>query len=155
MFASTHPQDFPPAILSRLQRFDVRRLTVPEIEGKLQKILAAESVEAEPAAVHLVARLAAGGMRDAESMLDQLLAASGGHVTEANVRDSSGWPTPTRSRRSWPPWPTATPRRGSPSSTTSRIGAGTSASSSTRPWTSSGPSSPPRSRPKMPPPPHA
>ncbi|MFL5775856.1 MAG: DNA polymerase III subunit gamma/tau, partial [Chloroflexota bacterium] len=54
MFASTHPQDFPPAIISRLQRFDVRRLTVAEIEGKLQKILAAESVAAEPAAVQLV-----------------------------------------------------------------------------------------------------
>ncbi|HET9519857.1 MAG TPA: DNA polymerase III subunit gamma/tau, partial [Candidatus Limnocylindrales bacterium] len=39
MFASTHPQDFPPAILSRLQRFDVRRLTVPEITGKLNRIL--------------------------------------------------------------------------------------------------------------------
>ncbi|MEA2518876.1 MAG: polymerase subunit gamma/tau, partial [Chloroflexota bacterium] len=70
MFASTHPQDFPPAILSRLQRFDVRRLTVPEIEGKLNRILAAESVAAEPDAIHLIARLAAGGMRDAESMLD-------------------------------------------------------------------------------------
>jgi DNA polymerase-3 subunit gamma/tau len=90
MFASTHPQDFPPAILSRLQRFDVRRLTVPEIEGKLQKILAAESVEAEPAAVHLVARLAAGGMRDAESMLDQLLASTGGTITESGVRDLLG-----------------------------------------------------------------
>ena len=45
MFASTHPQDFPPAILSRLQRYDVRRLTVEEIEGKLARILAAESVD--------------------------------------------------------------------------------------------------------------
>jgi DNA polymerase III subunit gamma/tau len=90
MFASTHPQDFPPAIVSRLQRFDVRRLTVPEIEGKLQRILAAESVAAEPAAVHLVARLAAGGMRDAESMLDQLLSAAGGQITEAGVRDLLG-----------------------------------------------------------------
>jgi DNA polymerase-3 subunit gamma/tau len=90
MFASTHPQDFPPAIVSRLQRFDVRRLTVPEIEGKLNRILAAESVEAEPEAVHLVARLAAGGMRDAESMLDQLLAAAGGRITEAGVRDLLG-----------------------------------------------------------------
>ncbi|HET9345215.1 MAG TPA: DNA polymerase III subunit gamma/tau [Candidatus Limnocylindrales bacterium] len=90
MFASTHPQDFPPAIVSRLQRFDVRRLTVPEIEGKLQRILAAEGVDAEPAAVHLVARLAAGGMRDAESMLDQLLSASGGQITEAGVRDLLG-----------------------------------------------------------------
>jgi DNA polymerase III subunit gamma/tau len=90
MFASTHPQDFPPAIVSRLQRFDVRRLTVPEIEGKLNRILAAEAVEAEPEAVHLVARLAAGGMRDAESMLDQLLSAAGGRITEAGVRDLLG-----------------------------------------------------------------
>ncbi|HTG41131.1 MAG TPA: hypothetical protein VK697_05890, partial [Methylomirabilota bacterium] len=90
MFASTHPQDFPPAILSRLQRFDVRRLTVPEIEGKLTRILEAESVEAEPAAVHLIARLAAGGMRDAESMLDQLLGAAGGHIDERQVRDLLG-----------------------------------------------------------------
>jgi DNA polymerase-3 subunit gamma/tau len=90
MFASTHPQDFPPAILSRLQRYDVRRLTVPEIEGKLGRILEAESIEAEPAAVHLIARLAAGGMRDAESMLDQLLASAGGRIDEARVRDLLG-----------------------------------------------------------------
>jgi DNA polymerase-3 subunit gamma/tau len=90
MFASTDPQGFPPAILSRLQRFDVRRLTVPEIEGKLSRILEAESVEAEPAAVHLIARLAAGGMRDAESMLDQLLGAAGGRIDEQRVRDLLG-----------------------------------------------------------------
>ena len=90
MFASTHPQDFPPAILSRLQRYDVRRLTIPEIEGKLDRILAGESIEAEPAAVHLIARLAAGGMRDAESMLDQLLGTAGGRIDEAAVRDLLG-----------------------------------------------------------------
>ncbi len=92
MFASTHPQDFPPAILSRLQRYDVRRLTVEEIEGKLARILAAESVTAEPAALRLIARLAAGGMRDAESILDQLLASAvgGGTIDEAMVRDLLG-----------------------------------------------------------------
>jgi DNA polymerase III subunit gamma/tau len=90
MFASTHPQDFPPAILSRLQRYDVRRLTVAEVEAKLTRILEAESVEAEPAAVHLIARLAAGGMRDAESMLDQLLGAAGGRIDERQVRDLLG-----------------------------------------------------------------
>jgi DNA polymerase-3 subunit gamma/tau len=92
MFASTHPQDFPPAILSRLQRYDVRRLTVEEIEGKLARILAAESVTAEPAALRLIARLAAGGMRDAESILDQLLgsALGGGTIDEATVRDLLG-----------------------------------------------------------------
>jgi DNA polymerase III subunit gamma/tau len=90
MFASTHPQDFPPAILSRLQRYDVRRLTIPEIEGKLARILEGESIEAEPAAVHLIARLAAGGMRDAESMLDQLLGSAAGRIDEAGVRDLLG-----------------------------------------------------------------
>ena len=100
MFASTHPQDFPPAILSRLQRFDVRRLTVPEIEGKLERILAAEAVEAEPDAIHLVARLAAGGMRDAESMLDQLLAV-GRRTGSTRPASATCWASPTP-RRSTP-----------------------------------------------------
>ncbi len=90
MFASTHPQEFPPAILSRLQRYDVRRLTVAEIEGKLSRILDADGRSAEPGAIHLIARLAAGGMRDAESMLDQLLASGGDRLDEARVRDLLG-----------------------------------------------------------------
>ena len=90
MFASTEPSGFPPAILSRLQRYDVRRLTVPEIEGKLTRILAADGREADPAAVHLIARLAAGGMRDAESMLDQLLSAAPERIDESTVRDLLG-----------------------------------------------------------------
>jgi DNA polymerase-3 subunit gamma/tau len=90
MFASTEPSGFPPAILSRLQRFDVRRLTIPEIEGKLTRILEADGRQADPAAVHLIARLAAGGMRDAESMLDQLLSAAPDRIDEATVRDLLG-----------------------------------------------------------------
>ena len=90
MFASTHPQDFPPAILSRLQRFDVRRLTPDEIEGKLRRILEADGRTAEPSAVRLIARLAAGGMRDAESMLDQLLSSAEGTLDENRVRDLLG-----------------------------------------------------------------
>jgi len=90
MFASTHPQDFPPAILSRLQRFDVRRLTTAEIEGKLTRILEADGRAATAAALHLIARLAAGGMRDAESMLDQLLATASDTIDERQVRDLLG-----------------------------------------------------------------
>jgi DNA polymerase-3 subunit gamma/tau len=90
MFASTEPSGFPPAILSRLQRYDVRRLTVPEIEGKLGRILEADGRSIEPAALTLIARLAAGGMRDAESILDQLLSMSDDTVTEAQVRDLLG-----------------------------------------------------------------
>jgi DNA polymerase-3 subunit gamma/tau len=90
MFASTHPQDFPPAILSRVQRFDVRRLTVAEITGKLERILAADGRDVEPEAVRLVARLAAGGMRDAESILDQLLSSTAGRIDAGAVRDLLG-----------------------------------------------------------------
>src|SRR5439155_480450 len=90
MFASTHPQEFPPAIMSRLQRFDVRRLTTDEIEGKLRRILDADGRKATPEAVHLIARLAAGGMRDAESMLDQLLSSSTDELDEGRVRDLLG-----------------------------------------------------------------
>jgi DNA polymerase-3 subunit gamma/tau len=90
MFASTHPQEFPPAILSRLQRFDVRRLTVPEISGKLVRILAADGREADPEAIELVARLAAGGMRDAESILDQLLASTSERIEADAVRELLG-----------------------------------------------------------------
>ena len=90
MFASTHPEEFPPAILSRLQRFDVRRLTTTEIEGKLSRILDADGRTATPEALHLIARLAAGGMRDAESMLDQLMASAAETLDEARVRDLLG-----------------------------------------------------------------
>mgnify|MGYP002336252714 CR=1 FL=1 len=90
MFASTEPSGFPPAILSRLQRYDVRRLTIPEIEGKLARILEAEGRHATPDAIRLVARLAAGGMRDAESILDQLIATAPDEIDEPLVRDLLG-----------------------------------------------------------------
>jgi DNA polymerase III subunit gamma/tau len=90
MFASTEPTKFPPAILSRLQRYDVRRLTIPEIEGKLTRILEADERSIEPAALTLIARLAAGGMRDAESILDQVLSTTTDVIAEAAVRDLLG-----------------------------------------------------------------
>jgi DNA polymerase-3 subunit gamma/tau len=90
MFASTEPSQFPPAILSRLQRYDVRRLTIAEIEGKLTRILEADGRSIEPAALTLIARLAAGGMRDAESILDQLLSTTTDEISEAVVRDLLG-----------------------------------------------------------------
>ena len=90
MFASTHPQEFPPAILSRLQRFDVRRLTVPEISSKLERILSGDGREADPEAIDLVAHLAAGGMRDAESILDQLLSSTDGPIEASAVRELLG-----------------------------------------------------------------
>ena len=125
MFASTHPQDFPPAILSRLQRFDVRRLTTDEIEGKLARILEGDGREADPGAIRLIARLAAGGMRDAESMLDQLLASAGDGCPRRRFAICSASPARTPSMRSLPPWSRATWRRASPCSRGSRIVAAT------------------------------
>jgi len=90
MFASTEPSGFPAAILSRLQRFDLRRLTVPEIAGKMRMILEGDGRAADAEAIDLIARLAAGGMRDAESMLDQLLATDSASLTAVRVREVLG-----------------------------------------------------------------
>lgn len=90
IFCTTDAGQIRPAVVSRLQRFTFRPLRPEEIEGKLERILAAEGRRADAAAIALVARLAAGGMRDAESMLDQVLASAHDPVTEAAVADLLG-----------------------------------------------------------------
>jgi DNA polymerase-3 subunit gamma/tau len=90
IFCTTDPSGIRPAVVSRVQRFDFRPLALPLIEGKLLRILAADGRTAEPEAVELIARLANGGMRDAESILDQLLSAGGEHLTADGVRDLLG-----------------------------------------------------------------
>jgi DNA polymerase-3 subunit gamma/tau len=90
VFCTTDASQIRPAVLSRVQRFDFRRMTVPEISGKLSTILAGDGREAEPEAIDLIARLAAGGMRDAESMLDQLLSTDSGSLTAEHVREVLG-----------------------------------------------------------------
>jgi DNA polymerase-3 subunit gamma/tau len=90
IFCTTDASQIRPAVLSRVQRFDFTRLTVEQIAGKLDRILAADGRTAERGAVLLVARLAAGGMRDAESILDQVLASGDDPLTEARVGDLLG-----------------------------------------------------------------
>jgi DNA polymerase-3 subunit gamma/tau len=90
IFCTTNPAQIRPAVVSRLQRYTFRPLTVDEIAGKLKRILEEERRAADPAAVQLVAELAAGGMRDAESMLDQLLAGAVEPLTADAVRDLLG-----------------------------------------------------------------
>ena len=90
IFCTTDASQVRPAVLSRVQRFDFRPLHVPQIEGKLRRVLAAEGREGDDDAVTLVARLAAGGMRDAESMLDQLLSSGTERLTAAAVRELLG-----------------------------------------------------------------
>ena len=90
IFCTTDSSQIRPAVISRVQRFDFRPLPLPLIEGKLRRILEGDGRTAEPAAVELVARLANGGMRDAESILDQLLSAGGDELTADGVRDLLG-----------------------------------------------------------------
>lgn len=92
IFCTTDPSKIRPAVLSRLQRFDFRPIARSEIAAKLEAILAAEKRVAEPAAIALLARLADGGMRDAESMLDQLLSSGADPLTAADVEELLGLP---------------------------------------------------------------
>jgi DNA polymerase-3 subunit gamma/tau len=90
IFCTTDPSQIRPAVVSRLQRFTFRPLSLPEIEGKLGRILEAEGRTVEPEAVALVARMAGGGMRDAESMLDQVLISADDPITAASIADLLG-----------------------------------------------------------------
>lgn len=77
IFATTEPERLPPTILSRTQHFRFKRLTEGQIVEKLQRIVQNLDRPAEPAALQLLARLADGAMRDAESLLDRLLTLEG------------------------------------------------------------------------------
>jgi DNA polymerase-3 subunit gamma/tau len=90
IFCTTDPSQIRPAVVSRLQRFTFRPLAVPAIEGKLRRILEAEGRSVEPDAVALVAEMAGGGMRDAESMLDQVLNSADDPITRASIADLLG-----------------------------------------------------------------
>ena len=90
VFCTTDPSQIRPAVASRVQRFTFRPLTVLEITGKLDRILVEDGRTVDPDAVRLVAELAAGGMRDAESMLDQLLSSGPGRLTADDVRAQLG-----------------------------------------------------------------
>ena len=90
IFCTTDPSQIRPAVVSRLQRFTFRPLASADIEGKLRRILVAEGRRVEPEALALIARLASGGMRDAESMLDQVLVSSADPISAASVADLLG-----------------------------------------------------------------
>ena len=84
-FATTEPQKIPATILSRCQRFDLRRIRARDIADRLRFICEAESVNATQDALIAIARGAQGGMRDAQSALDQLIAFRGRDLTEDDV----------------------------------------------------------------------
>jgi DNA polymerase-3 subunit gamma/tau len=89
VFATTEPQKIQQSaapILSRCQRFDFRRIGVSDIVTRLQRVLEREGLDAPEDALRIVARKADGGMRDALSLLDQVLSLTGGEVDAESVR---------------------------------------------------------------------
>ena len=93
VFATTEPQKIGQSaapILSRLQRFDFRRIGPQAIAARLRDVAKADSLDVEDDALYLIAKSADGGMRDGLSLLDQVIAFGGGAVTAARVRDVLG-----------------------------------------------------------------
>ena len=90
VLATTDVHKVPETILSRCQRFDFRRLTLPQIADQLGKVAAEEGMTLSAGALALVARQAEGGMRDALSLLDQVRAACGDAPDDAAVAEALG-----------------------------------------------------------------
>jgi DNA polymerase III subunit gamma/tau len=90
VFATTEPNKVLPTILSRCQRFDLRRIPTQIIARQLQSIAKQESVSLSGAAAEAIAVASEGGLRDAESMLDQLVAFCGKEISEDQVLEIFG-----------------------------------------------------------------
>jgi len=93
VFATTEPQKIAQSaapVLSRLQRFDFKRIGPAEIRDRLSRVLAEEKIVAEPEALAAIGRAADGSMRDALSITDQVLSMGDGRVTAERVREALG-----------------------------------------------------------------
>jgi len=99
LFATTEVGKVPVTVLSRCQRFDLRRIPADRLVDHFTQIARAEAIEAEPEALAMIARAAEGSARDGLSILDQAIALGSGAVTAAQVRDMLGLADRGRIRR--------------------------------------------------------
>ena len=90
ILATTDPQKIPVTVLSRCIQYNLKQMAPEAVVEHLQHLLAEESVQYEPAALQLIARGAAGSMRDALSLTDQAIAFSGNHITVEAMQDMLG-----------------------------------------------------------------
>lgn len=90
ILATTEPHKIPPTILSRCQRFDLRRIPLDAVVLRLQVIAAGEGFDVDPAGFELIAKQATGALRDAVNLLDQLVAYHGRTLTLEQVRSGLG-----------------------------------------------------------------
>ena len=91
IFATTEAQKVPATITSRCQRFDLRRIPAGLIQKHLLHIAKCEEIQLDDSAAETLARGADGGLRDAESMLDQMVSFCGSHITQKDVMDVFGF----------------------------------------------------------------
>jgi len=96
IFATTEIRKVPVTVLSRCQRFDLRRIDLDVLAGHFRKITEAENASVSDGALHLIARAADGSVRDGLSLLDQAIAHAAGEVGEEQVRDMLGLADRTR-----------------------------------------------------------
>jgi DNA polymerase-3 subunit gamma/tau len=90
ILATTEPHKIPGTILSRCQRFDLKRFTPSQVQTRLEEVSKAEGIDIENGALALLSRAADGSMRDALSLFDQVIAYAGNSITAASVRESIG-----------------------------------------------------------------
>ena len=90
VFATTDVQKVLPTIISRCQRFDLKPIPAELIIGRLQKIADEEKIKVTPEALACIARMADGGLRDAQSIFDQMISFCGNEITEPDVLDVYG-----------------------------------------------------------------
>ncbi len=91
ILATTEPEKLLPTIVSRTQRFDFKRLSVPQIVEKLSFITKKENIEVSPVVLEEIALMSEGGMRDAEALLEQAISISGGKIKEEILENFWGW----------------------------------------------------------------
>jgi DNA polymerase III subunit gamma/tau len=87
VFATTNPEKIPFTVVSRCQRYDLRRLSVAEIYERMRTIAGAEQIKLSDASLHAIAREADGSLRDAQTLLDQVISYGGAEITDAQVTE--------------------------------------------------------------------
>lgn len=90
VLATTEPHKIPGTILSRVQRFDLKRFTAAQVQTRLEEVAKGEEITIEPGALALLGRAADGSMRDGLSLFDQVIAYAGKKITAVQVRESIG-----------------------------------------------------------------
>ena len=90
IFATTEPHKIPDTILSRVQRFDFKRIPVPTIVQRLSEIAKSEEVTLTESGFRMIATAGAGSMRDAQSLLDQVISYAGSDISDQHVIESLG-----------------------------------------------------------------